>query len=117
MALLGLAATFLPQELAAAAGISGGALVALSIQITGALYLGFAMTNWMAKGSAIGGIYNRPLSVGNLLHFFVAAAALGKFVARGNHAPVLVALTVIYIVFALAFVKLVFGTAAIRRVE
>ena len=112
MAVLGLAATFLPQELAAAAGINGGPIAALSIQITGALYLGFAMTNWMAKGSAIGGIYNRPLSIGNLLHFFVAAAALGKAVAHGNHTPALVVVTVIYIVFALAFVKLVFAPSA-----
>ena len=76
MAALGLAATFLPQEIAAYLGAS--TTLPLLIQILGALYVAFAMLNWTAKDSLIGGIYNRPIAIGNLVHFLIAALALGK---------------------------------------
>ena len=101
MGAAGLAATFLPEEIAAAIG-AGGA-VTLIVQVTGALYVANAMTNWMARESVIGGIYNRPLALGNFLHFTVAGLALIKAVAAGNHAPLLLAIVVIYAAFAVAF--------------
>jgi len=33
--------------------------------------LGFSILNWMSKASLIGGIYNKPLLIGNLLHFLL----------------------------------------------
>ena len=112
MAVLGLAGTFLPQELSAAAGVSGSpAMVHLIVQIAGALYLGAAVQNWMARQSTIGGIYNRPLALGNLVHFLVVAIALGRLLLAGNRTVVVVALTVVYGVFAVAFFVVAFGSS------
>src|SRR5687767_3301513 len=77
MGALGLSATFLPQEIAAYVTASPGALPLL-IQVLGALYFAFAMLNWSAKDSLLGGIYNRPVALGNLVHFVIGALALAK---------------------------------------
>lgn len=70
----------------------------------GALFLGFGLLNWMAKGSIIGGIYNKPLVIGNLMHFGVGAITLLKIVFKLNdNQNILVPLTVIYTLFGLAF--------------
>ncbi len=75
------------------------------LQIVGALYFGFAMLNWMSKANLIGGIYNRPVAVGNLTHFFIAALALLKLSAKN---PVLIGVAVIYSIFAIVFGYILF---------
>lgn len=100
----GIAATFAPQELAAALRFPAAA--ALLIQLLGAVYFGFAMTNWMAKGSAIGGIYNRPLLVGNIAHWFIGTMALLR---AGAYAP-----AAVYAVFAVGFGSLLFTSPSTR---
>jgi hypothetical protein len=116
LAILGLASTFLPQEILAGLHQPNGAVLSLVIQILGALYLGFAMLNWMAKESIIGGIYNRPISIANLVHFLVAALALGKGVMAGPRDPALVAIAALYALFALAFSSVVF-TSPVKAAE
>lgn len=105
--LLGVAATFLPQEILGALHQSSAAplplVIQIVIQLTGALYLGFAMLNWTAKDSLIGGIYNRPVAIGNMVHFLVAALALAKAVMAGQRDVLVVTLTVFYVFFAIAF--------------
>ena len=62
------------------------------------------MLNWMAKGTTIGGIYNRPIAIGNFMHYVVGALALVKNVSIIDvHQEIVVTLTVIYAVFALSF--------------
>ena len=114
MAALGVAATFLPQEIIAALGGSGRTLPLL-VQVLGATYLGFAMLNWMAKESLIGGIYSRPVSMGNFLHFAIAGIALVKAVVAGERAVAILACTAIYVVFAVAFGAVVFGRAKVAK--
>jgi len=70
---IGLATSFAPVELLGALKISSTGPLPVIIQLLGALYLGFALTNWTAKDSLIGGIYARPLSIGNCLHFVAGA--------------------------------------------
>lgn len=111
MAALGVAATFLPQEIIAALGGGSGRTLPLLVQALGATYLGFAMLNWMAKESLIGGIYSRPVSMGNFLHFAVAGIALVKAVMAGERAVAILACTALYVVFAVAFGAVVFGRA------
>src|SRR4051812_7200642 len=65
MTVAGLAATFAPDEIAAAAGGVGSRAIVVVLQMAGALYLGFAMLNWMSRGSSLGGIYGRPLVMAN----------------------------------------------------
>ena len=111
MGALGLAATFMPQEIVASLGGSASRSIPLLVQIVGALYLGFAMLNWMAKASLIGGIYSRPVSVGNLLHFAVGAITLMKAIAAGERALIVVICAALYVVFAIWFGTVVFGRA------
>jgi hypothetical protein len=112
---IGLAASFAPVELLGALKISPAAPLPVIIQLLGALYLGFALTNWTAKDSLIGGIYARPLSIGNCLHFVAGALALFKYqLAAGFHGPLTIAL-IVYGIFALAFAYLIFGRGVACR--
>jgi len=49
----------------------------LTGQLLGALYLAFAAANWTARGGMVGGVYARPLSIANFVHFLVGAIVLG----------------------------------------
>lgn len=106
LGLLGLAASFLPQEILAAAGVPADAtppLVVVLVQVVGALYLGFAILNWMAKGILVGGIYARPLALGNFLHFSVVTVVLAKALFGSGPSTVLFALVLPYAVLATGF--------------
>lgn len=105
----GLAATFLPHELLAGLGIEPGATLPVLMQLLGALWLGFAMLNWTAKGNVIGGIYGRPVALGNLAHFVVGALALVKAAMRGGAGAAVMLLVVVYAVYAVAFTIVFFG--------
>jgi glucose uptake protein GlcU len=86
------------------------------IQLLGATYFAFALTNWTAKDNMIGGIYSRPLSLGNCVHFVVGALALAKQqFSQGVSVP-LIATLVVYAIFAICFAWLVFGHGAACRV-
>lgn len=78
LGLAGIILTFMPDTTAAYLDIEVNKPAMLMIQIVGALYFGFAMLNWMIKGSLIGGIYNRPIAVANFSHFLIAGLALIK---------------------------------------
>jgi hypothetical protein len=78
MGLAGLAALFLPAEILKNVQEPSTAFQMICLQIMGALYLGFALMNWMAKTVLIGGIYSRPLAIGNFFHFLTGALILFK---------------------------------------
>jgi len=103
----GLAFSFFPQEFLSTFSQPDSPLITLILQLLGALYLGFAMLNWMAKSNLIGGIYSRPVAIGNFMHFLVAGLALLKAVP-GLEIPQLWGLAVIYVIFAAAFGFVVF---------
>ena len=102
MALLGLAASFLPQEFLGMIDVEISRLLVVLVQVTGALYLGFAFLNWMARGVLIGGIYSRPVALGNFMHFAVVAIVLLKSTLVDPIPAVAVAVAV-YAVFAIWF--------------
>ncbi|MEO8217785.1 MAG: hypothetical protein ABI718_11950 [Acidobacteriota bacterium] len=110
MGVMGLAGTFLPQEVLRAAGLPSAGLHTVFIQILAALLLAFAITNWTAKDSLIGGIYNRPVALGNMMHFVVGAITLGKDVVSGERAVWLLVITTLYVAFAAGFIVIVFGS-------
>jgi hypothetical protein len=103
MGVAGLAATFLPHEILAALGTTPDARLPVLIQLMGAAWFAFAMMNWTARGSAIGGIYGRAVAIGNLTHFLVGGLALVKYAANGPGNPALVALAIVYTGLAVAF--------------
>ncbi len=109
MAALGVVATFMPQEILARFGCPCGGAGVLVIQVLGALYLGFAMLNWMARSNLIGGIYSRPVAIGNLIHFAVVAITLTKAVIGGSlRTSETIAACVAYSAFAAWFGLVVF---------
>lgn len=105
----GLVFTFAPEEILKILNIETSKLSQLLIQILGALYFGFAMMNWMARESAIGGIYNRPIAVANITHFSMAGLALikGAFAMQGAPIGIWI-VTGIYAIFAVVFGTLLF---------
>jgi hypothetical protein len=108
LALCGLAALFAPQELLAYLGVPHNNAVVLIIQLLAATLVAFAIANWMAKDSRIGGIYNRPLALANLLHFAIGAITLVKAFAAGTMTAAFAIVALGYCAFAIAFAVVVF---------
>ena len=104
----GLAASFLPQEVLASFGAMPVPATVVLVQIVGAAYLGFAFLNWMAQGHAIGGIYSRPVAIGNFGHFMIGGLALLKSGIVQSTGPALAAAAV-YAVFAALFAYVAFA--------
>jgi ATP/ADP translocase len=104
----GVAGLFAPHELLRAFGVPPAATLPLLVQLLAAMLFAFSMMNWTAKGSLIGGIYNRPLALGNLTHFAIGAITLLKAVAGGGTNAVVLATAVIYALFAAGFALVFF---------
>ena len=103
--IIGILLSFLPNEIAEYLSVEPTIITILFLQILGALYLGFGILNWMAKGTLIGGIYNRPIALGNLMHFVVGAITLVKVISNiQTHTEIIIFLTVFYAIFALLFI-------------
>ena len=103
-AIIGILLSFLPNEIAEYLSVEPTIITILFLKILSALYLGFGILNWMAKGTLIGGIYNRPIAIGNLMHFGVGAIALVKVISNiQTHSEIIIFLTVLYVIFALLF--------------
>lgn len=96
----GIFLSFLPQESAGFMGWSSTDPVVF--QLLGALYFGFAMVNWTAKANLIGGIYGRPVAIGNFTHFLIAALALIKISFKAPTAPI-IAVAIVYSLLAILF--------------
>lgn len=81
----------------------------LAAQLLGALYFGFAMINWMSKSNLIGGIYNRPLAVGNFTHFMIGGITLAKLILANPGLPYSIwTLGIVYGVYGVSFALILF---------
>jgi ABC-type multidrug transport system permease subunit len=109
---LGILLTFIPEEVAAYINLPVQA--ALLIQFLGAAYFGFAMLNWMAKGNLIGGIYSKPVALGNYAHFLVGVLAVGKLAIKSNGLNHLWIITIIYAIFAVLFGYISFSSPKVK---
>lgn len=114
---LGVSATFLPQEILVRAGTLPTGFSVVLVQIAGAAYLGFAILNWMAQGNMIGGIYSRPVAIGNLAHFTIAGLTLLRLILAGHHAAEVIVGAAAYTVFAVLFTLVAFRHPPRARVE
>jgi hypothetical protein len=106
LGIIGILFSFLPQELSHYMGWTDTQPVVL--QMMGALYFGFAIMNWTAKANIIGGIYGRPIALGNFAHFIVGGLALFKWVTQHPAAKIMIGLTSLYIIFAILFGYILF---------
>jgi hypothetical protein len=111
LTMIGIALTFAPDMVMRSLGIGSSGFLMLILQLLGAAYFGFGFLNWMAKGAAIGGIYNKPIAIGNLTHFVIAGLGLTKAVLHNHQLPV------IFSIIAGCFVLLacIFGVISFRH--
>ncbi|RED96979.1 hypothetical protein C7460_11327 [Marinoscillum furvescens DSM 4134] len=102
LALAGISLSFLPQEISTYLSGSSHPVFSLALQLLGALYLGMAMLNWMNKNKLLGGIYGRPITMANFIHFLVGGLSLVKATSVANQ-PAFIITTIIYSTFAVGF--------------
>ncbi len=103
MGIMGIVLSFLPNEMLTFLSISSlSGFAPIVLQILGALYFAFAMINWTAKNNLIGGIYARPIAIGNLTHFTIGALALIKGFFVTNDFLIL-SFAITYSIFAVLF--------------
>lgn len=83
------------------------------VQLLGRSYFAFAMMNWTAKDSTIGGVYARLVSLANFSHFFAGALLLMNYLFDQFSMPVLV-VTLVYVICAACFYWLVFRATGLK---
>ena len=112
LGLAGVFALFAPEVVLStqAAGTTS-----VMIQLMGAVYFSFALMNWTAKDSLIGGIYARPVSLANFSHFFSGVLLLIKYQLSNEINLFVVAALVVYAVYAVCFYWLVFRSTGIVK--
>lgn len=109
LGLLGVAGSFFPEEIVGLYTIEVNTISALMVKIAGALYLGFAVLNWMARGNIIGGIYSRPVALGNFFHFTVIGITLLKLAITSQPASLFITGGILYSIFAISFGYILFA--------
>ena len=109
LAVCGVAALFLPQELAALVGKAGEPTSPVVMKLLGGAFFALGMLDWMTRFTAIGGIYGRPVVVTNLTFFFIATTTLVRAaIGSGGGIAVWIAAAVSAF-FAVWFARLMFG--------
>ena len=114
LALLGLGTLFAPAEVLGMHGTPPDNATELLIQMMGALYLGFAILNWTARGNLIGGIYSRPVALGNFWHFLIVSLLLIKAAVVFRVLPLAISATV-FSAFAIWFGLVMFRPLPTRK--
>lgn len=115
LGLIGLSLAFVPVEILEVYGAEPHKFTILLAKVAGALYLGFAILNWMARGNLIGGIYSRPVALGNFLHFFMVALVLVEEVLFGTLPLAIIIIATGNTVFAVIFGYLLFAGGQVYK--
>lgn len=108
MGLAGVILIFAADEVMSYLDITANLRVSLIFQLAGALYFSFAILNWKAKDNIIGGVYSKPVALGNLMHFLVGGMALIKAATGHSGTTLITGASVIYLVFAILFALVMF---------
>ncbi len=104
----GLFLLFAPDEALAWFGSAADPAAQLFTQLAGGFATAIGINNWMARGSAIGGVYGRPLLVGNLVAFFTAGLSLLKAPGPLSGHPAVIAVAVLMLLCGAGFGRLLF---------
>jgi hypothetical protein len=115
LGLAGIVALFAPDVLLAMLNAPVAGSLSVLVQLTGTLYFSFALMNWTAKDSAIGGIYARPVSLANFAHFFSGTLILVKHLLSSEFNPSVLLASILYASFAVIFYWLVFRATGIAK--
>jgi hypothetical protein len=113
MGLAGITFSFFPQEFASYFNIAGANIVLL--QLLGALYFSFAILNWTAKANLTGGIYSRPVAMGNLTQFVIGGLVLLKFATHNINLTYIWIAAIVYLVFAILFGFVLFTNPVMKN--
>ena len=114
LAAAGIFALFAPDVLLSALDVVVTAQISVLVQLLGALYFSFALMNWTAKDSAIGGIYARPVSLANFSHFFSGTLLLVKYLLSNEFNLSILLISILYAIFAVIFYWLVFRATGLK---
>ena len=101
---LGLALVFAPVEVGGVLGL-GGPAAELALQLAGAGMAAFGLLDWAGRGAIYGGIYGRPIALGNFLFGVLVATS----VAREATAPAGWAVAAVFGLLAVGFGWILFG--------
>jgi energy-converting hydrogenase Eha subunit C len=112
LGVIGIVLTFMPQEISQMLMVIGSPIL---FQLLGALYFAFAMLNWTAKANLIGGIYSRPVAIGNFAHFMIGGLALIKLALHQSFSFLSI-LAILYAIFAILF-GWIFFTNPVSKVQ
>lgn len=107
--LLGLAAALFEEAILSLFGAAADDFSVVLVGVVGALYIGYAVLNWMARGNLIGGVYSRPVAMGNFAHFLAVGVLLSQQIPSTSHTVELALPAGFSVVFAAAFGWVVFG--------
>ncbi len=93
-----------------------GANPPVLVQLLGGALVGFAIANWTARGSALGGIYGRAVVAGNQAHFMIGALVLLTHGREGaaSRTAALWLFTGMYVVGAAFFTYLMFFSSGLK---
>lgn len=101
MGITGTLLIFMPQEVSRFLNLAESAPILF--QILGSLYFGFGMLNWTAKANVIGGIYSRPVAIGNFTHFLTGGLAFIKSAMHTTSTRSIWICAIVYLKFTLFF--------------
>ncbi|MDZ7720201.1 MAG: hypothetical protein U5K72_15405 [Balneolaceae bacterium] len=108
-AILGIAITFLPQETGQFIGTTEMNTADLALmQILGSALIGIAIINYMSRGITIGGIYGKPLLLGNLVFHLATGLGLIKYVFSAESWILFGLPALLYLILTAGFIKLNF---------
>ncbi|MBC6365835.1 hypothetical protein DDT91_03455 [Algoriphagus sp. AK58] len=106
---MGMVFSFFPQEILSDLVQEPTTALILIFQLLGAVYIGFGVMNWMLKNTKIGGIYARPLILGNFAHFFIGGLSILRVIMTGEVGSNIFFLILgLYILFISLFGRLIF---------
>ncbi len=114
LGLAGVFALFAPDALLYTQGSAPTGTASVLVQLMGALYFSFALMNWTAKDSLIGGIYARPVSLANFGHFFAGTLLLLKYQLANEMSLSILAALIVYSVYMACFYWLVFRSTGVK---
>jgi hypothetical protein len=109
--ILGILITFLPQETGQFIGTTemNSADLAL-MQILGSALIGIAIINIMSRGLTVGGIYGKPIQLGNLVFHLATGLGLLKFVFTSESWIIFGIPALLYLFITAGFIKLNFSS-------
>ncbi|WP_234572558.1 hypothetical protein [Rhodohalobacter sp. 614A] len=111
--ILGIVLTFLPQEIGGWLGLASETEAGvLAFQLLGGALFGLGLINYMGRNAILGGIYGKPILLGNMVFHFIAALDLIRFIFDADQFGFLMVVAMLYTFLAAAFIRMNFTSAA-----